>query len=108
MKNKPRINYWTTAVDRGMLAVHAVRAWDVPSNGVFILVTPHERYGVTLQGKYQPPINWAAQLVARLDERERIIVREYGRQARYNLTVEIGPDDKPIDGTQTWPADHLR
>lgn len=63
-------------------ACHAVRNWDVPSNGVFALFPFEDLFS----REYSKRVDWYGVLAARLAERERRLFREYGRMWKHHLT----------------------
>lgn len=85
----PQITYWRTRIDycfnngKGeawvgtdrIWAGHAIRNWDVPSNGVFMLFTGDEIRGW----------EWRNALKEKLEARERRLFHEFGRLWRGHL-----------------------
>ena len=85
MKNLPAITYWRERVGHEpggptIYAVHAVRNWDVPSNGVFLLYTASE-----LHGNWDSRRDWRKELAEKLGKRERALAAEFGRYLRDHL-----------------------
>jgi hypothetical protein len=93
MEKLPRINFWKERVTGDgqhgnippgtdfVIACHACRNWDVPSNGVFLLFTWEELYG----REYSKRVDWRARLEEALKARERRLVRDYSRRVRHHL-----------------------
>lgn len=90
MKGLPKITYWIDPItvpslnDRGtsdwVYACSAVRNWDVPSNGVFLIFTHAELFD------WRKRVAWREALKHALEQREKRIAREYQRRARHHLT----------------------
>lgn len=82
----PQIMFWFERVDRGSDRIwsgHAVRNWDLPSNGVFALFT-HAEIHDTRQ--------WHSVLRAKLEARERRLFSEFGHRWRHHL-ADYSEDD---------------
>lgn len=79
-KKKPQVVYWRDRIDDLFTTVHACRAWDVPSNGVFLLVT---RDAIA---------TWSGRdeieriLEVKLSRREQAASAAFGHQWRRHLT----------------------
>jgi hypothetical protein len=71
----PAILFWRTRIDEHVWACHAVRNWDRPSNGVFMLVTTDELFC----REWSKRLDWRGHLADKLGEREKRLFREYGR-----------------------------
>lgn len=92
MQKLPQIAYWKERIndhDHGnippgtdlIIACHACRNWDMPSNGVFLLFTWAELFG----SPYSVRRDWKGELKAALEARERRLVRQYERRVKHHL-----------------------
>ena len=84
-KHLPKIAFWHDRIDTHVVSFHAVRCWDLPSNGVFLL-TPFPTCGYFSWSERQDIIS---ELTRRLVERERILFNWYGRAWRHHLCERI-------------------
>jgi hypothetical protein len=90
MKNLPKIHIWREMIEPGVFAYNAVRGWQEPSNGVFILAAMPERGYFT----YQEREEIGAELARRLRNREHQLVAWYGRHWRHHMTDRISADGR--------------
>jgi len=92
MKNLPKIHFWNERIDSGTVAFNALRGWQEPSNGVFMLAA------IPACGYF----SWTAreeiqhELEKRLRTREHQLVAWYGRHWRHHLTDRITADGRPL------------
>lgn len=80
MKPLPGVIIWYERIDGDMFALHCVRKWDLPSNGVFLLVHPGEL--ATWDGRQA-----AFRTIERkLELREKRLAMWHGRRWRHHMT----------------------
>lgn len=89
LKAMPQVATWWECIDPYALAVHAVRCWDMPSNGEFILVTTAE---IAQPGSWGKRVEFEIKAIERLKEREAILWNFYGRAWRHHMLDRIDWD----------------
>jgi len=92
MKNLPGIDFWWDKIDDRALSAHAVRRWQEPSNGVFMLVAIPSCGYVSYREREQIQ----TELERRLRNREHQLAAWYGRHWRHHLTDRIDSDGTPL------------
>lgn len=79
MMKVPRVTIWRERIDGTASVVHAVRNWDVPSNGVFMLIVSADWQTWDNRSRLMKEIT------EKLQERELRLFREFGRLWRHHL-----------------------
>ena len=97
MKSKPQVTIWFEPIDRHVIAMHAIRHWDMPSNGVFMLVIAAE---VNRRSLLREKI---AEITALLEQRERTLMAWHGRSWRHRLCDRVV--DRSVYDWETFVED---
>lgn len=101
-KKKPRIEYWRDRVDGMFTTVHACRAWDEPSNGVFVLVMVADCQTWTQRRQIEQLLD------VKLARREQAHAEAFGHTWRRHLTaMQFWGHDDHLEGPfefEPWPA----